>query len=164
MGKMAEIWFEYTDDDGEVVAHAIQLTQDQEEDLVDGLKKISGRRGRILYFMSDTMKGEDEQREEHDDAGDVFRMFRQELDEWYDEGTSFGNDTITILLNQYVYDTKEDLVNDFWDRLVLGKNKYGALNVDLDTRDWKKERREELLDALVYEMFELVREANQTQQ
>lgn len=37
-------------------------------------------------------------------------------------------------------------------RLELGRERYGHLGLGRDRRDWAKERREELLDAIVYEL------------
>ncbi|HKP08302.1 MAG TPA: hypothetical protein VJU58_13700 [Microbacterium sp.] len=41
-------------------------------------------------------------------------------------------------------------------RLELGHDRYGAL--DLSSRDWKRERSDELLDAVVYDTAEQVRD------
>lgn len=37
-------------------------------------------------------------------------------------------------------------------RLELGRERYGQLVLAKDRRDWRRERREELLDAIVYEI------------
>lgn len=42
-------------------------------------------------------------------------------------------------------------------RLELGRERYGLLDLERDRRDWFKERREELLDAMVYDVAEQLR-------
>lgn len=44
-------------------------------------------------------------------------------------------------------------------RLLEGQRAYGRLDLRKDPRDWRKERAEELTDALVYLAFEEVAEA-----
>lgn len=42
------------------------------------------------------------------------------------------------------------------DRLLKGQAQYGALNLRDDKRDWRKERAEELADAMIYDAIEEV--------
>jgi hypothetical protein len=44
-------------------------------------------------------------------------------------------------------------------RLALGRRCYGALRIQQDPRDWKKEASEEALDAAVYLAADLLRSA-----
>jgi len=52
-----------------------------------------------------------------------------------------------------------DVVGWVIERLRLGNERYGPLNVGSDTRDLVKERNEEIVDALVYAGVKAVQEA-----
>jgi hypothetical protein len=39
------------------------------------------------------------------------------------------------------------------DRLYMGRKQYGALDLANDSRDWREEWRQELVDGLIYSVF-----------
>lgn len=43
-------------------------------------------------------------------------------------------------------------------RLTMGQRQYGPLSLAEDKRDWRKERRDELADAVIYTAFEALKE------
>lgn len=63
------------------------------------------------------------------------------LDEIWDHLGKVGDEELTVTL---------DIVR----RLSMGARQYGDLRLVQDVRDWRKELRAELLDALLYDSFE----------
>lgn len=49
------------------------------------------------------------------------------------------------------------VVDRIFMRLELGRERYGQLAIGADDRDWRRERSDELLDAVVYDTIEQIR-------
>lgn len=47
-----------------------------------------------------------------------------------------------------------DVIGRVVERLQLGRGIYGELDIRRDVRQWKKERRDELVDALIYDCID----------
>ncbi len=57
----------------------------------------------------------------------------------------------------WVYSGKKSFRADLVARFRKGRKRFGG-NFDIDGNDWKEERREELLDAVIYTVFSMVKE------
>ena len=69
----------------------------------------------------------------------------------------YGREELDDLADDLNQDEME-LVLRFMRRIHKGREDYGELDISSDRRDWRKERREELLDLVAYDLIDEIAE------